>query len=160
MIIDGLANIKKAIGTLNPHEIRESSERSLRIVLHAPNSEAYSRLENFFLQDLSPARRRRSAMQLIRAPLSPGAPPADLHIYDESEPAVGEWPVFHAAHPQQFVQVALKRFPQFGVPLAKSFLPFRKPFVERVITRTSRENAMFSIATALDRKSTRLNSSH
>ena len=149
MILDGLANIKKAIGTLNPHEIRESSDRSLRVVLHAPNGEGFNRLEQFFLQDLSPARRRSSAMKLIRAPLSPGAPPADLHIYDESEPGVGEWPVFHPAHAQQFVRQTLTRFPQFGVPLAKSFLPFRRPFVERVISKTARENTMFSMATAL-----------
>src|SRR5579875_466500 len=149
MILDGLANIKKAIGTLNPHEIREASDRSLRVVLHAPNGEAFNRLEQFFLQDLSPARRRNSAMQLIRAPLSPGAPPADLHVYDEGVSGVGEWPAFHAGHPRQFVHQTLNRFPQFGVPLAKSFLPFRKPFVERVITKTARENTMFSIATAL-----------
>jgi hypothetical protein len=149
MILDGIVHIKRAIGTLNPHEIRESTERPFRVVLHAPNNEAFNHLENFFLRDLSPARRRSSAMQLIRAPLSPGAPAADLHVYDEGAPVMGEWPVFHAAHPQQFVHRTLTRFPQFGVPLAKSFLPFRRPFVERVITRTARENAMFSIATAL-----------
>ena len=33
--------------------------------------------------------------------------------------------------------------------MARSYVPFRKPFVERVIAKTCRENTMFSIATAL-----------
>jgi hypothetical protein len=149
MILDGLHNIKKAITTLNPHEVRNLSERSLRVALHAPNGERFNQLENFFLRDLSPARRRHSALLLTRAPLSPGAPPPDLHVYDETLPDTGEWPVFSPARPQQFVTKTLAQHPELGVPLAKSFLPFRRPFVERVITKTARENTLFSIATAL-----------
>jgi hypothetical protein len=36
-----------------------------------------------------------------------------------------------------------------GIPLAKSFLPFRRPYVHHVIAKTARENALFSLATAL-----------
>jgi hypothetical protein len=35
------------------------------------------------------------------------------------------------------------------MPLARSFKPFRDPFVEKVIAATSKENTMFSLATAL-----------
>jgi hypothetical protein len=149
MKLDGLINIKKAISTLNPHEVRELSERPLRIVLHAPSSEAFSRLENFFLQDLSPARRRESAMMLTRAPLAPGAPMPDLHVYDEAMMAPADSLISTPDRPRHFVQKALTQHPNLGVPLARSFLPFRRPFVERVIAKTARENTLFSIATAL-----------
>ncbi len=149
MKLDGLINIKKAISTLNPNEVRDMSERSLRIALHASNGEAFNRLENFFLRDLTPARRRHSALLLTRAPLSLGAAPPDLHVYDEAMIAPSGSLLFHPDRPQQFVFKTLSQHPQLGVSLAKSFLPFRRPFVERVIAKTCRENTLFSIATAL-----------
>jgi hypothetical protein len=121
----------------------------VRVALHAANGESFNRLENFFLRDLSPARRRESAMLLTRAPLNLGAPQADLHVYDEGTLAPPNSLVFHQAHPQQFVFKTLSQNPDLGVSLAKSFLPFRKPFVERTIAKTCRENTLFSIATAL-----------
>lgn len=149
MKIDGLLNIKKAIGNLNSNEVRAMSDRSLRIALHASNGEAFNRLESFFLRDLSPARRRHSAEFLIRAPLSATAAPADLHVYDESALAPAQGLIFHGDRPQQFVHKALAQHADLGVALAKSFHPFRRPYVERVIAKTCRENTLFSVATAL-----------
>ena len=149
MIFDGLIHIKKAMSTLNPNEVRELGDRPLHIVLHAPDREAFNRIENFFLRDLSPGRRRHSALLLTRAPLMPGSAQPDLNVYDEQMIAPADALIFHPAHPQQFVFKTLGRHPRLGVPLAKSFLPFRRPFVERVIARTCRENTLFSIATAL-----------
>ncbi len=149
MKLEGLVNIKKAISNLNPNEVRDMSERSLRIALHASNGEAFNRLERFFLQDLSPARRRHSALLLTRAPVSPGSAPPDLHVYDEAVMAPAHSLVFHPDRPQQFVFKTLSQYPQLGVSLAKSFLPFRRPFVERVVAKTCKENTLFSIATAL-----------
>ncbi len=156
MKFDGLINIKKAISTLNPNEVRDMSERSLRIALHASNGQAFNHLENFFLRDLSPARRRHSALLLTRAPISPGAAPPDLQVFDQAMTAPSQAMmapsqalIFHPDRPQQFVFKTLSQHPQLGVALAKSFLPFRHPFVERVIAKTCRENTLFSIATAL-----------
>ena len=155
MKLDGLVGIKKAIGNLNPRDVRAMSDRSLRIALHASSGEAFNHLENFFLRDLSPARRRHSAQFLTRAPLSPGSAPADLHVYDggvapgQGVIAPSEALIYHADHPQQFIHKALKQYPDLGVALAKSFHPFRRPFVDRVIAKTCRENTLFSVATAL-----------
>jgi hypothetical protein len=57
--------------------------------------------------------------------------------------------VFHPDRPRQFVEKTLSRHPGLGIPLAKSFLPFRRPFVHQVIAKTARENMLFSLATAL-----------
>lgn len=149
MIFDGLANIKKAISTLNPNEVREMSERTVRVALHAPNGEAFNGLENFFLRDLSPARRRQSALLLTRAPISPGSSQPDLHVYEEGVIAPAHATIFHPDRPQVFVTKTLAQHPQLGVPLARSFHPFRRPYVERVIAKTAKENTLFSIATAL-----------
>jgi len=149
MILDGLTNIKKAISTLNPHEVRDQSERTVRVALHASSGESFQRMENFFLRDLSPSRRRHSALLLTRSPLSLGAAPADMNVYEEGLIIPDQGAIFTPDRPHQFVLKALSKYPDLGVPLAKSFLPFRKPFVEKVIAKTARENALFSVATAL-----------
>ncbi len=150
-MFQGLTNIKKAISTLNPHEVRQASDRTLRILLHSSDGTGFSSMENFFLRDLSPARRRQSALSLTRAPLPPGMPAPDLNVYSETSQglAPADSLVFNPERPNHLVLKTLSQYPQLGVPLAKSFLPFRKPFVERVIAKTCRENTLFSIATAL-----------
>lgn len=149
MKLDALIHIKKAIGSLNPHQIREMAERPVRVALHAQSQEAYQRMENFFLQDLAPARRRESALQLVRAPIPVLGQTFDIAVYDEAMPAPPDALVFRPAHTRVLVQRALAEHGALGIGLAKSFLPFRRPFVERVIAKTCRENTLFSITTAL-----------
>ena len=149
MSIQGLVNIKKALSSLNPKQVREVSERSVRIALHAGSQESYQRMENFFLRDLSPARRRQSAVMLTRTPIPTTAASYDIAVYDEGVVAPHGALVFQPDKPQHFVQKTLSTYPDLGVPLAKAFLPFRKPFIEKVIAKTCRENTLFSITTAL-----------
>lgn len=149
MSIQGLTSIRKALSTLNSKQVREMSERRVRVALHAGSQEAYQRLEKFFLQDLSPARRRESATLLTRAPIPAFGQQYDLSVYDESLAAPAGALVFHADRTQQFIAKTLKAHPDLGVALAKAFVPFRRPFIERVIAKTCRENTLFSIATAL-----------
>lgn len=149
MALESLLHIKKALGSLNSSHVRELSERQVRVGMHAASQESYQRLENFFLRDLSPARRRQSAVLLTRAPFVPGSAPIDLQVYDEGVIAPQGAPVFRPDHPQLLVNRILTAHPDFGVALAKSFLPFRKPFVERTVAKVARENMLFSLTTAL-----------
>jgi hypothetical protein len=73
----------------------------------------------------------------------------DLAVYDETMAAPPTALVFHPDQPHRLVEKALTNHPDLGVPLAKAFLPFRRPFVRRVIAKTARENTFFSIGTAL-----------
>lgn len=149
MGIQGLIHVRKALNSLNPRQVRELSEQPVRVALHAASQESYGRMEDFFLQELSPARRRQSALLLTRAPISPLGQGADISVYDENVSAPAGALIFRPDRTDQFVHKALKRHEDLGVMLAKSFQPFRRPFVERVIDKTARENALFSMATAL-----------
>ncbi|MBV9406510.1 MAG: hypothetical protein JO211_14295 [Acidobacteriaceae bacterium] len=106
-------------------------------------------MEGFFLRDLSPARRRQSALLLTRAPIPVLAQQYDVAVYDAGVASPEDALVFHPDRPRPVIEKTLARYPDLGVPLAKSFLPFRRPFVERVISKTSRENTLFCITTAL-----------
>jgi hypothetical protein len=149
MSVTGLVSIRNAISKLNPKQVREMSERPLRIAVYSANAEGYQRMENFFLHDLSPTRRGESSAALVRQP--PGSPQAhfDLAIYDESVLAPRGALVFEAAIPELLVQKMLNKHQDLGVVLARHFPPFRRPYVDRVIKKTCRENTLFSLATAL-----------
>lgn len=150
MSVTGLVSIRNAIGKLNPKQVREMSERPLRIALHSASSEGYQGMEDFFLRDLSPSRRSESAAALTRTPGgSPETSRFDLAIYDESVLAPRRALVFEADRPEALIHRILEKHQDLGVALAKHFLPFRRPFVDRVIKRTCRENTLFSLATAL-----------
>lgn len=150
MGMQGLMNIKQAISTLNSKQVREMADKHVTLGLHAASPEAYTRLENFLLADLSPARRQESSRLIIRSPgTMMGQSAADINIYDESVSAPAKGLIFHPDRPRIVIDNALSKYPTLGMPLARSFKPFREPFIQKVITSTSRENTMFSLATAL-----------
>jgi hypothetical protein len=150
MSVTGLVSIRNAIGKLNPKQVREMGERPLRIALYSARPEGYQYMEDFFLRDLSPTRRTQSSALLMRAPAgSPQGSNFDLAIYDESVLAPSRALVFEAARPEVLINKILEKHQDLGVALAKHFPPFRRPFVDRVIKRTCRENTLFSLATAL-----------
>jgi hypothetical protein len=164
MSFEGLINIKNAMSTLNPRDVRDMSERPLQIGMHAPNNAAFERMEDFFLAELTPARRDESATALLRVQ-EPGLGPGlaqgtasaagvtqkryDLAVYDPSLIAPPGAFVFHPERSDHFVDDILSRHSGLGLSLAKSFSPFRQPYVNRVISKTCRENTLFSLATAL-----------
>jgi hypothetical protein len=149
MSVQGLLNIKKAIANLSSQGIRQQSERPLHIALYAANGERYAKIENFLLSGLSEARRRESMRALVRGPLPVHALQYDLAVYDESVLAPSRSLVFEEHRPDRFIRQTLDNHLELGVPLARDFSAFRKPFIDRVIAKTARDNTLFSLATAL-----------
>jgi len=107
MAIQGLVNIRKALATLNPKQVREMSERNVRVALHAGSQEAFQRMENFLLRDLSPARRRSSALLISRATGSQFGQQPDIDIYDEGVVAPAGAIVFQLDRPHRFIEKTL-----------------------------------------------------
>ncbi len=148
MSFEGLINIRKAITTLNPRQVRELAERDLSIALHAPDDLAYRQMEEYLLQDLKPGRRRDSAVLLVRGSNSSAAT-HDLAIYHASIDAPHRSLIYRPERPDAVVHRALAQHPDLGVALSRSFVPFRNPFINSVISKTAKENTLFSVATAL-----------
>jgi len=144
MGIQGLINIKQAISTLNSKHVRDMADQHVIVGLHAATPESYARMEDFLLAGLSPARRQDSSRLIVRS-----QPNADINIYDEGVIAPASGLIYHPHRPKLLIESALSKHPNFGMPLARSFAPFRDPFVQKAIASTSRENTLFSLATAL-----------
>ncbi|HSU33990.1 MAG TPA: hypothetical protein VLJ11_22375 [Bryobacteraceae bacterium] len=149
MSIQGLLNIKKAVSKLNPKDARDLGERQVHIALYGSNPLSYERMEDFFLRELSPARRQQSAASFSRDPHPATGLSYDLSIYDENAAAPSRALIFEPTNPERLVQKILDTHHDLGVSLAKAFPPFRDPFVNRVIGKVSKENTLFSLTTAL-----------
>jgi hypothetical protein len=149
MSVFPLTSIQKALTTLSPHHIREQGERPLQVALYAPSPEAYRSMEEFFVSGMHERRRRDSLEVLTRGPAPQDALKYDLAIYHESVLAPRRAMVFHQQAPELVVKRILVKHPELGIPLARHFAPFRKEYTAAMIRKVSRENALFSLATAL-----------
>ncbi len=150
MGVTALSQIRKAVTNLNPKTVRELSERPLNIAIYAAAPEDHRVVEEFLIRNLSPARRREALAALHRGPDPTHGPNFDLAIYDESVLPPRRAFVFQRDKPERFVNKVLDNLDtDIGIALARTFPPFRAPFVKGVIQRTCRENALFSLATAL-----------
>jgi hypothetical protein len=150
MNFSALQHIRRAVQTLNPKSVRDLSDRSLNIAIYAATDDDYKRFEDFMTLGLSPARRAEALSILHRGPDPTKVLQFDIAIYDESVLAPRRALVFHTEDPQRLIKEILENFDySLTLPLARTFPAFRTPFVQDVIRTVSRENAIFSLATAL-----------
>jgi hypothetical protein len=149
MSVFPLSSIQKAVSSLSPNHIREQSERPLQVALYAPSPEAYRSMEEFFVAGMHDRRRRDSLEVLTRGPAPQDALKYDLAIYHESVLAPRRAMVFHQQAPELVVKRILVKYPELAIPLSRYFAPFRKEYTGAMIRKVSRENALFSLATAL-----------
>jgi hypothetical protein len=145
-----LTELKRAITSLRPDEVREAADRRLAVGLVATNAEAYAAMENFLAPaDLSPDRRAESLSMLHRAG-DPGIPERfDLVLYEHLLPRAANAFTFYLGDPARTVTEILADRSELGLPLARHFQPFRRPVLNEVMYKISKENALFSLATAL-----------
>lgn len=150
MNVTAVQHIRQAVKTLNPKSVRELSERRLKIALYAATPQDYQGIEDFLLNGLSPARRGDAILSLHRGADPTQVKDFDLAIYDESVLVPRRAFVFQRQEPEYLVNQVIEHLDEsVTLPLARAFPPFRLPYIERVIQKTSRENAIFSLATAL-----------
>jgi len=137
--------IRQAVSNLNPEEVRHEAERPLAISLNAPTSDAALAMESFFCPPhLSQAKRAQ-----VQDILHSSADKPDLDIYDSSMRCPQGGFIFDREHPDLCVRTILKKLPELELVLARHLEPFRDPVVGRIIQRIAKENALFSLATAL-----------
>src|SRR5438445_7179878 len=144
------AELRKALSNLRPEEVRHMADRSLAIGLVATSSAGYTAMENFLAPlDLSRERRAEVLTMLHRAG-DPGIPERfDLVLYEQQLPRAQNAFTFYSYDPARTVREILEERRELGLPLARHFSPFRRPVINEVMFSVSRENAFFSLATAL-----------
>lgn len=146
-------SVKDAISNLNPHEIRAQADRPIRVGLFAQSQTAYQQMEAFFVPALLSVDRRSEVSRVIERASSVvhtnGKPLYDLEIYSEEMHTPKEGFTFYLHNPDHTINNILKAKPDLAVPLARHICPFREPVAHQMVARISKENALFSLATAI-----------
>jgi hypothetical protein len=146
-----VASVREALRNLNPHEVRESAHRPFQLELHASSPRMYEQMENFF----APAHtfsdsRRAGVSHLVRREASQdSASQTVIRIYEKGlAQDAGEGFTYDTMNPDRVVCDILERNSDLKLSLARQICPFREHVAKDVIWTVSKENALFSIATA------------
>src|SRR5579871_1821595 len=132
-----LRQIKQALTSLNPHEVREAADRPIRVGLVAASSESIGRMETFFVPPhLSPDRRAEAVQTLIRG----NSRGCDIAIYESSLLRPAQAFSFDPEAPEGCVRRILRARPDLMLPLARHLHPFRKPVAHHMIRAVAKEN--------------------
>ncbi|MCZ2153724.1 MAG: hypothetical protein LC114_07465 [Bryobacterales bacterium] len=144
------SQIRKALSTLNPAEVREIAERPARIILHANSEQSFREMEEFFAPlTLSDRRRERIFQSLYRAgdPLAPVT--AEIEVFEQGIIHPGNGFTYYPYDAAGSVQDILSARPELDLALARTYAPFREPVISSTIGSISTANGWFSVMTAL-----------
>lgn len=142
--------LRKAVASLNPNEVRDMAEQRVSIRLVAAQAGSYTAMADWLLpESLSPAKRAEASRMVYLEGEENKPDQFDLEIYAEDAIApVGAF-IFRRGEPRRVVREILDKQEALGLPLARLFPPFREEVCSRLIHKIAIENATFSLATAL-----------
>ncbi len=150
MSLNLIKDVKSAIAHLNPNDVRRLTERPLSVGLVASGEAGYQEMESF----LAPVPENRTltfggfaALNRINSSYAPGT--YDLVLCEQGMVCPNDAYTFRPSDPDGTICAVLDGLQDLEIPLARHFLSFRQPVVNRIIQRTSKENALFSLVTAL-----------
>lgn len=149
-MLKALKQVRAAVSLLSPEEVRKISMKRVDVGLLAATPAGYAEMEDFLVPAAVPHERRVRLMEHIHRAGDRGIPKRlDLVLCEHGvTPPAGGF-VFHPEDPLQTIEEVLRSREEFGLSLARHFLPFRKPVVDQIVTTVSRENALFAVTTAL-----------
>jgi hypothetical protein len=144
-----LKDIRKIYAGLNPDAIRGAASRNVNVGLVASSDEMYRRMESF----LAPSGSDSQALRAINiaGPLVNGeaASRFDFVLCEPGVPVPRNGYVFEAGDSGSLPKLILEENPELEMALARTFPLFRAPASSHIIHSISKENALFSLVTAL-----------
>jgi hypothetical protein len=150
MALSVLKDIRKIYAGLNAEEIRGAAAREVNVGLMASNAEACARMEDFLVSSIADGMARNRALRsLHRADGSsrsfdfvlcePGVPvPANGYVLEAGEKSL-----------DSLLSEIVSRHANLETALARTFPLFRAAVTGAIVSRVAKENALFSIVTAL-----------
>jgi hypothetical protein len=108
----------------------------------------YAEIERALLGDNLTEQKRSEAKRSLRRAGESGPPPV-LRIYEASMPHPEGTFLYHPANPRQVIREILAARPELSLALARRFPAFRECAASDIIKSVAKENALFSLATAV-----------
>lgn len=148
MSLNVLKDIRKVYASLNTEDIRLAAWKELNVGLMASSEDAYTRMERFLAGPASDSRSQAQALRAVHR-VDGSRTRFDLVLYEPGIPVPENGFAFDPAQSHTLVDSILKANPDLELALGRTFPLFRSPATHRIINRVARENALFSLVTAL-----------
>jgi len=146
MALEVLRQVKRALSDLNPKDLRQSAERPVRVGIVAASQESLGQMETYFAPPHFSRQRRAEAVQLL---VRGSCSNCDIEIYESSLLRPAHAFSMDLEAPDDCVRRIIRAREDLMLPLARRLDPFRKPVSHHIIRAVAKENALFSLVTAL-----------
>ena len=149
-MLKAIKQARAAFGMLNPDDVRRRARQAVRIGLVAFDSAGYAAMEDFLAPPATPGESRLKLLEQVYRAGDPGVPgKVDLVLYQQGIPCPDDAYLLRFDDPSATIAEILRDHKDLELTLARQFVPFRKPVVERIIHAVALENAVFAVAAAL-----------
>jgi len=148
MALSLLKDIRKVVAGLNANDIRGLAAQDVNVGLLTSSDSLYRKMEDFLAPPLLGGEGRAHALRCARS-VDGSARIYDFVLVEPGHPVPANGYVFEPGHEETLIPLIVSDHEKLELALAQTFPLFRHAVASRVISRVARENALFSIVTAL-----------
>jgi len=149
MPLNVLKDIRRIYAGLNADEIRGAAHQDLNVGLIAVSEDAYREMEGFLAPEWAEADVRAEALRAVHRVDGTPRSRFDFVLCEPGIPLTANDYIFDAADPASTVRGIIHGHQHIELAIARRFPRFRRAVADNLIHRISRENALFSLVTAL-----------
>ncbi len=150
MYLPILRQISHSLKTLNPNEVRAMADRPISFGVLAADDQVAAEIFSFLLPvELSEARAREAGKRIVRIGAEEDFELCNLGFAEPGVPHPAHFYRFDPFQPQRSVMQLLDEHQDEALALARWFPAFRDEVSERTIWKVCKENALFTVATAV-----------
>ncbi len=149
MSLTVLKDIRRIYAGLNADEIRGAAFQDLKVGLMAASEEDYQEMERFLAPPGLDAQTSADVLRTIHRVDSTPRGRFDFVLCGEDVPLPANGYRFHRADAAATAKAVVAGNHDLELPIARNFPLFRRAVADRIVHRVARENALFSLVTAL-----------
>ncbi len=145
-----LRQIGSALRNLNPSDVRGQTDRSVTFGVLASDDEVAAEIFTALIPaDCTHAQVHESGRHIVRIASEADFQSCEVGLAERGVPHPAHFYRFDRMKPQESLETLLADQEEHWLPLAKTFPGLRPHVIESIIWKVSKENALFTVATAL-----------
>jgi hypothetical protein len=149
MALTVLKDIRRMYAGLNADEVRGAAHHALNIGLMAAGDEGYAEMERFLAPLWLDDRTREDALSSVHRLDGLPASHFDFVLCNDGVPLPHNGFLFNPADHESLAKAVIAGHSALELAIGRNFPVFRRAAADRIINRIARENALFSLVTAL-----------
>lgn len=144
-----MKEIRRIYAAVNADQVRENAHRTFTVGLMASGREVYRAMEELLAPPDMGEHFREATLRLTRRAGLTSVGGFDFVLCEQGLPLPANGFSFDPARPGLTATAIAAAYPSLELALARNFPLFRRAVADRIIQRISKENALFSLVTAL-----------